>query len=845
MPASPPTSAEQEPETVIASSDQLVTARQTTSVACPELPADVPDRYRVKGKLGSGAFGDVYLATDNLLERDVCIKILKQRGQDGLDPKQRRHWSLHEARAAARLTHPNIVTVYDVLELRDGLGIVMEYIKGETLNQRLDDRGQLDMAEALKITTSIARALQYAHTAGVVHRDLKPANIFLTHDGEIKLGDFGTAQVEGKPALSSPDLIVGTPAYMSPEQIHGLPVDGRSDIFSLGCLLYELLGGNRPFRASTLRVLLLKIVSEDPPPLPVTTGPVAQGLESFFASALAKDPEQRLQTMTDVIKTLGELAPVGTEPPRQRATARTRLGWGAAAGALLLVLLSLLGLCHRARQKPVTVVVVPFENHTGQRKNDFIAAGFSSELGSLLQQIGGVSIVPFADLGGLLDRAVPLIDAASRAGASFVVQGSLTRGEGGLFLEYSLLDSASSEAHGETYPVAMANLQSSVQQVEGQLFAWLRSTPGARAALVSSQADHPGEATSQAIDPQAYELYLRGISKTAEFLDGRAEALAEARALLERALLIEPSAEVCSGLAMLHFQAVNQGIDISSENLDRCKYYLDKGLALSPDYLPLLNVKVYYLYQRGQVTEALQLAAEQLLSGRLDISLITKMALSLRQTGNYAPSVALWRYALQLHPQNYVAKTNLARTLFEAGEHQGALVLLREVHGEYPSRYWPRYDLAKYLMLTDRLEEGMPYVDDLSDSQNTRLLKFQLARLQGQDVGFAPEESLLTEAAADFDASFLCAESYALAGELKTALTYLQMTLDHGWTAWGFFDWNPLLDQLRQTQQYRAMREQGLRAQAEQRRLEDAAVKPVMLMLGIEPDSQPDRSSPR
>jgi hypothetical protein len=250
-------------------------------------------RYLVTGRIGRGGMGMVYRALDEALEREVALKTLNQEGS--LDADSRRRFEV-EAKAAARLHHPNIVVVYELGEDRGVPYIAMEMLPGADLEAVLRGGEPLSLGEKLDVMAQVCRGLAYAHEHGIVHRDVKPSNIRLLDDGAVKIMDFGIAKLGGM-HLTKTGMMVGTVHYMSPEQVRGRGLDGRSDVFSAGVILYELLAGQRPFRADAATQVLYKIVNEQPPPLDVAAlGQVGTRLSATVARALAKDRDERYPT---------------------------------------------------------------------------------------------------------------------------------------------------------------------------------------------------------------------------------------------------------------------------------------------------------------------------------------------------------------------------------------------------------------------------------------------------------------------------------------------------------------------------------------------------------------------
>src|SRR5436190_22608563 len=294
--------------------------------------------YRIVSKLGEGGMGVVYKAHDTHLDRPVAIKVLSP--DKVADPARKRRF-VQEAKAASALNHPNIVTIHDVSS-RNGMDfIVMEWIEGKTLGELIPPKG-LRPAQALHYAVQIADALAKAHGAGILHRDLKPSNIMVTDEGRVKILDFGLAKLldtedsspEGATLSARPitqqGTVLGTAAYMSPEQAEGRKVDARSDIFSFGSVLYEMVTGRKPFAGDSRLSLLNKIVSEDPTPPSQLAAPIPPDLEKIILHCLRKDPARRYQDMADVkvaLEDVEEESASGQHAVAARRSSRRRWAW--------------------------------------------------------------------------------------------------------------------------------------------------------------------------------------------------------------------------------------------------------------------------------------------------------------------------------------------------------------------------------------------------------------------------------------------------------------------------------------------------------------------------------------
>lgn len=262
-------------------------------------------RYQVQKELGKGAMGIVYLGSDPKINRTVAIKTMalsqEFEGDELEDVKER---FFREAETAGRLNHPNIVTIYDAGEEHDLAYIAMEFLKGEDLAPATKQDSLLPIGKVIDITLKCASALNYAHGQNVVHRDIKPANVMYDPESdEMKITDFGIARITDS-SKTKTGMVLGTPSYMSPEQLAGKKVDGRSDLFSLAVMLYQLLSGKLPFQAESMATLMYKITNDPPPRIREANANLPEEFEKYFEKALAKDADERFQTGNEMAQSL-------------------------------------------------------------------------------------------------------------------------------------------------------------------------------------------------------------------------------------------------------------------------------------------------------------------------------------------------------------------------------------------------------------------------------------------------------------------------------------------------------------------------------------------------------------
>jgi len=343
--------------------------------------------------------GEVYLAHDARLERNVALKVLPE--AVATDPAYRRRFET-EARAASALSHPNAAHIYDVGEERGRHFIAMEYVEGETL-RGLVGRGALSASRVVELGLQIASALEEAHGRGIVHRDIKPANVIVTKRGDAKVLDFGLARRDGGPdeiadSQMSTDLhtqvgaVLGTVPYMSPEQALGKEVDSRTDLFSLGVVLYEMATGKRPFSGSTTTQIIDAICHGEPEPLSAFEAAQPAELDRIISKCLAKDREQRYATARDLVvdlRNLHRMIESGSAPRVATVPGRDRRWWFAAAAVVALAGISfgVWGGVPSAEASIDSIAVLPFENVTGDPEIGYLSDGISESLLNSLTQL--------------------------------------------------------------------------------------------------------------------------------------------------------------------------------------------------------------------------------------------------------------------------------------------------------------------------------------------------------------------------------------------------------------------------------------------------------------------------
>jgi serine/threonine-protein kinase len=423
----------------------------------PHLQAALADRYRIERPLGRGGMATVYLAHDIRHDRPVALKVFHPELAPALGER-----FVQEVRVAAKLSHPHILTIHDSGEAAGLLWYTMPAVDGESLRQRLDREGQLPVGDAVRIARTVADALEHAHTHGIVHRDIKPENILL-FAGEPMVADFGIALAldrAGGERLTQTGFSLGTPVYMSPEQACADPhLDGRTDIYSLGCVLYEMLAGEPPYTGTTPQAIVAKRLSQPPPPLR-TLREVPEALDQAIQTALARNPADRFMTARDFARAIteGAAAPLGATVPARSTRMRLSRPTQRLGGLLLLVLTAVVSWLAFGRRPPATaptrLAVLPFAVPAGGRFA-YLAQGM---VDLLSRNLNGAEALVTVDPGRVMSAAGrgetggPDVekgrDIARQLGAGQYVVGSVVPAGGRLRIQAQLYaqDSAGSPA---------------------------------------------------------------------------------------------------------------------------------------------------------------------------------------------------------------------------------------------------------------------------------------------------------------------------------------------------------------------------------------------------------------
>ena len=478
--------------------------------------------YKVTAELGRGGMAVVYKAEDTKLERTVALKFL---ASHLLEDEESHARFIREAKAAASLDHQNICTIHEIDEVEGQTFIAMAYIEGQSVKDKIAER-PLKLDEALDIAIQTAQGLKAAHQKEIVHRDIKPANLMLTEEGQVKVMDFGLAQLAEQSRLTKTATMLGTPAYMSPEQSQRLPTGRRTDIWSLGVVIYEMVTGRLPFEGERQEAVLYAIGAEDPEPITALRAGLPMELERIIGKAMAKDAEERYQHVDEMLVDLRSLRQQIESRPRRPSATRPKLvprGWpNRVAGLVTLLVVLIAGALYLSRHKQpevqlgpagtteTSVAVLPLGNLSGDPEQQYFSDGMTEALITELSKIEALRLISRTSVMRYKGTDKSLPEIARELNVGVIVEGSVLLVGNQVRITAQLIDAAT-DTHlwAESYDRDLGNVLALHSEVALAVAGEIRVklTPREEARFGSARP----------INTEAYDLYWRGKDLLNEF----------------------------------------------------------------------------------------------------------------------------------------------------------------------------------------------------------------------------------------------------------------------------------------------------------------------------------------
>lgn len=811
---------------VLEAAEKIVLENSGQTIA----PGTKLEHYEIISLLGSGGMGEVYLAEDTKLRRKVALKMLKPELTS--DARDLRRFE-QEALAASALNHPNILTIYEFRQVGNLRFIVSEFIEGETLRQKVA-RGGLRADAVVDIAVQIASALSAAHALGIIHRDIKPDNVIVRSDGIAKVLDFGIAKLSqnrveetirqkafattSSSDTSRPGMVVGTAKYMSPEQARGLAVDVRTDIFSLGSVMYELITGKAAFGGQTTTDVLAAILTNDPPPPADFVPDAPYELERIVSKAMRKDRETRYQAAADLQIDLQDFKKEVEFQARLKMPARARparTGWNSLTPSratvapvtiarrsaqrwlLAFALLStVLALGYFVAQKtaghsqfaqPRTLAILPFRNLKQDPQTDFLGFSLADEIITKLGYINALNVRPSSSVDKYRNQIIDPQKVATDLNVNTLLTGSFIREGDELRITAQLIDVKPDKIlWRDVIDLKYDRLLTVQDRVSEQIIKGLE--------LNLTPAEAANLRTAEPINSEAYEYYLRGI----DFYS--LNQFADAISALEKSTSIDPNyapAWAHLGRAYTTHASLEFG---GREDYLKAQAAYEKALALNPS---LVDARIYMsnlFTDTGRVEQAVPLLRSVVQDSRNNAEAHWELGYAYRFAGMLNESAAECEKARQNNPQVKINSSALNAYLY-LGEYEkfldslpangNVLIVFYRGLGEYYLNKLPEA-AADF----DRAFERNP---SLLPADVGKALSYSIKHdpARGLDLLRQTEDKLEDSGVSDAEGMYKMAQAFAVLGDKPSALHMLRHSIGGGFFCFPYFQRDPLLQNVR------------------------------------------------
>ena len=758
-------------------------------------------RYEILSTLGEGGMGRVYLAADPRLPRRVALKTIAPESVESTDAVRRFE---QEARAASSLNHPNILTIYEVGQYEGRFFIASEFVEGMTLRQKF--AAPADTAAALDVAIQAATGLNAAHAAGIVHRDIKPENLMIRSDGLLKIVDFGLARMNehaGGAALrpragehlTLPGVVVGTTRYMSPEQARGLPVDGRTDIFSLGVVLYEMLAGRTPFEGETDSDRIAAILLSDPLPLKRLAPAADPELVRIIERAMARDRNARYQSAGEMLADLHALRKRLELPAGVAAQPRKPLMRGLLIGILALVCVAAIASAWfvRSRRSPTTaegrariLAILPFHNLRPDPSTDFLGFSLADAVTSRLGDIRSIAVRPSSAVEQYRNRVIDPSKAGAELHADIVLAGSYLRDGDRLRISTQLVDVRDDRVlWRDTLDTAYKDLFRVQDRVARELIDRLALNLSPREAG-SIRMDSP-------ISRDAYEAYLRGVDLYAM------NDFPGAIGLLEKAASMEPGyALTWAHLGQAYTTNASLGFG-GREEYRKAQAAYEKALELDPG---LIEARVYManlLTDTGRVEQSAPLLRAALEQNPNSADAHWELGYAYRFAGLLPESVRECERARQIDSQVKLYSSALNSYLY-LGQYARFLESLPQSDTPYILFYrgLAEYYQHDYLSALAHFDRAYVLNASMFPAQLGKALAASLRNdsQHGLALLYRIDKRIQERGVVDPEGLYKLAQAYAALGDRAAGMRALRRAIEGGFFCYPYFETDPLLEPL-------------------------------------------------
>jgi TolB-like protein/Flp pilus assembly protein TadD len=791
-------------------------------------PDQTLGHYRLVEKIGEGGMGVVWRARDTRLDRDVALKTLPP-GLVGEASRQERF--IREAKAAAAVSHPNIAAIHDVGEAEGTVYLAMELVEGLTLRE-LSAGGSLSLGKALAVAAQIAEGLGRAHQEGIVHRDIKPENVIVADSGHAKILDFGLARFRGAreeeqaadpeeretvEALTREGQTVGTVPYMSPEQTRGKATDGRSDLFSLGIVIYEMVTGKLPFQGETPADTMSAILKESPPPPSSLNPEVGERLSELLDKCLQKEPALRYQSAGDLAIDLRRLGD-GAHPTFQQAAAgQPASRKGQRPGVVVVAILLIAGLAAawwfsrgggaasevavtdagvalEVAAKPIrSLAVLPLDDHSPGDEEQYFADGMTEALIAEIAQIADLRVISRTSVMQYRKNRPPLRQIAEELGVDAVVEGSILRAGGRIRIIAQLIRAPADEhIWAGTYERKHERVLTLQREVAVAIAEEIQGTLRPDAARLSARA--------RAIDPEAHMLVLRG-QQSLEL--GTEESMRRGLVQFRTAVKIDPRyAMAWVGIANVYAGLANTYV-APREVMPRAKAAVLRALAIDPDlaeaYATLSDIQFFFEWNRDEAWRSLRRALE--INPNLAEAVLSSGFGEIWR-GNRVRAIELVHEARKLAPLSPDVGFGGMWALILSRDYEGALVLAEDVVSQFPTSALAQSNRASALRFMGRQQEAVAVAEQVVELEESVWSLASLALTQG--VAGQKEEARKTLARLEvmsndrYQCPYETALSWAAVKEYDRAQEFFEQGIEERALCWAGGDMDPRTEELRE-----------------------------------------------